>query len=90
MKKGELPGEGGIVIVFIKEGGDRQKEPVLKFFNRCCREGDVPKKWKRKTYFQFIKGRRYWCLCNHREISLTDHLGKSYENTLEKRLRELI
>lgn len=91
MKNGKAPGEDGIAIELIKEGGVELKKRVVDLFNRCWRDGVVPGRWGKIIVLPIYKGKGDTGECgNYRGIALLDHIAKVYERILEKRLRRRI
>lgn len=67
------------------------KEVVLRFLNKCWIENRVPEGWGKSIIIPLYKGTGDMGECkNYKEISLIDHLAKTYERILEKRLRTII
>lgn len=91
MKNGKAPGEDGIAIELIKEGGEELKGKIVELFNKCWMEGVVPDRWGKIVILPIYKGKGDTGECgNYRGIALLDHIAKVYERILEKRLREAI
>lgn len=91
MKNGKAPGEDGIAIELIKEGGEDLKKKIVEFFNKCWMEGVVPGRWGRVIVLPIYKGKGDTGDCgNYRGIALLDHIAKVYERILERRLRGVI
>ena len=77
MKNGKAPGEDGIPIELIKEGGEKMKEEILKLFNRCWNESEVSEGWRKSIIVPIYKGKGDTKDCkNYRGISLLNHLAK--------------
>src|SRR6201990_159334 len=91
MKNGKAPGEDEIPIELIKEGGEKMKEVILNMINRCWNESEVPESWGKAIVVPIYKGKGDPADCNnYRGITLLDHLSKTYERILERRLRMVV
>src|SRR5678815_4599354 len=88
MKSRKTPGEDGINIELLREGGDWLKALMLRFLNRCWVESRVPEGWGRSIIVPIYKGKGDAVNCkNYRGISLMNHMAKLYERILERKLR---
>lgn len=91
MKRGKAPGEDGVAVELVVEGGEELRERVISLMNKCWREGKVPERWGKAIILPIYKGKGDAGNCNnYRGISLIDHLAKIYERILERRLREKV
>src|SRR5678815_1435808 len=91
MKSGKTPGEDGINIELLREGGEGLKALMLRFLNRCWVESRVPEGWGRSIIVPIYKGKGDAGNCkNYRGISLMDHMAKLYERIIERKLRSKI
>ena len=76
-----------ISYVILGNLPDRTIEVLLKFYQRCWEEGDIPQAWRTAEVVGIPKpGKPKKSPENYRPISLTPHLGKVYERILNKRL----
>lgn len=91
MKNDKAPGEDGIAVELIKEGGEVLREKVLELMNECWRRKEVPENWGKTILIPIYKQKGDSSECkNYRGISLINHMAKIYERVLEKRLRNKI
>src|SRR5678815_2313497 len=91
MKRGKVPGEDGVAVELVMEGGEELKERVCNLLNICWREGKVPDRWGKAIIIPIYKGKGDPSNCDtYRGISLIDHLAKIYERILERKLRVIV
>ncbi|XP_076062470.1 uncharacterized protein LOC143037801 [Oratosquilla oratoria] len=65
-----------------------REEALLAIYNKCWREGVVPKAWKHAIVVPIPKaGKRRNQIANYRPVSLTSHIGKIYERIVLSRLQ---
>ena len=57
MKSGKTPGEDGINIELLREGGEGLKALMLRFLNRCWVESRVLEGWGRSIIVPIYKGK---------------------------------
>jgi len=91
MKNDKAPGEDGLVVELLREGGVELHEKVLELLNECWRRKEVPENWGKTIIIPIYKQKGDTGECkNYRGISIMDHIAKLYERVLERRLRESI
>lgn len=88
MKMHRAPGEDGIVLEAIKNGGQLLKRQIQKLFNLCLHGETVPIKWNNAIMILLHKKGDKTDLENYRPISLLNHLYKLFTRIITTRLEK--
>lgn len=86
MKNDKSPGDDGVVIEAIKEGGETLLRVIQKLFNTCLLKGTTPTQWHNAVIVIMHKKGDIANLKNYRPISLLSHIYKLYTKIITKRL----
>ena len=86
LKNGKAPGEDGIPIEAIKEGGDELLTVIANMFNKCLEESRIPDSWNNAVVIVLHKKGDITKLGNYRPISLLSQLYKLFTKIITKRL----
>lgn len=86
MKNNKAPGEDGLVIESIKNGGQNIIKALKILFNKCLLEGITPSQWENAQIIILHKKGDNTDLENYRPISLLSHIYKLYTKILTTRL----
>src|SRR5277367_2889726 len=90
MKNNKAPGDDGIVIDIIKEGGQELYQHIAKLFTNCLSKHKTPEAWNNSIIILLHKKRYIKDINNYRPISLLSHMsklfGKVIKNRIEKQL----
>lgn len=74
MKNNKSPGDDGIAIESIKQGGNTLLHAIKTLFNTCLEEGVIPSKWNNASTVVLYKKGDITKLENYRPISLLPHI----------------
>lgn len=85
MKNGKSPGEDGILIEAIKEGGDTLLQMITALFNKCLELEKIPEAWANAIITLLHKKGNITKLENYRPISLLSQLYKLFMKIITKR-----
>jgi endonuclease/exonuclease/phosphatase family metal-dependent hydrolase len=85
MKNGKAPGDDGIPVEAIKEGGKALVGTIVALFNKCLEEEKIPKTWENAVLKLLHKKGDITKLENYRPISLLSHLYKLFMKIVTKR-----
>src|SRR5277367_5522719 len=90
MKNNKAPGDDGIVIDIIKEGGQELYHHIAKLFTNCLSKHKTPEAWDNAIIILLHKKGDIKDINNYRPISLLSHMsklfGKVIKNRIEKQL----
>lgn len=86
MKNRKSPGDDGIPIEAIKEGGDILIEKITALFNKCLEEEKIPKSWENAVITLLHKKGHITKLENYRPIGLLSQLYKLFMKIIAKRI----
>lgn len=86
MKNNKSPGDDGIAIEAIKEGGTSLMDTIVKLFNACLWQGITPSQWNNAIIIIMHKKGDITNLGNYRPISLLSHIYKLFMKVITKRL----
>jgi len=86
MKNGKAPGEDGILIESIKEGGDTLLQAISALFSKCLEESKIPDSWNNAVVVLLHKKGDITRLENYRPISLLSQLYKLFTKVITTRL----
>ena len=88
MKSGKASGVDGVGVEMLKEGGESMIEWLVRIYNVCLEEGNVPDDWKKACVVPLYKGKGERSVCsNYRGISLLSVVGKVYGRVLIERVK---
>src|SRR5678815_5675445 len=65
MKKGKAPGEDGVAVELVVEGGEELRGRIISLMNKCWREGKVPERWGKAIIIPIYKGKGDAGSCNN-------------------------
>lgn len=85
MKNNKSPGEDGVRIEAIKEGGDTLLKAITALFNKCLELEKIPKAWENAMIILLHKKGDITKLENYRPISLLSQLYKLFMKIITKR-----
>lgn len=88
MKRNKSPGKDGVIVEFIKEGGEKLKKRVACLLNKCLLEGIIPEDWNDSTVILLHKKGDHHKLENYRPISLLPVLYKLLMKVITNRLSD--
>ena len=89
-KLGKAPGVDGCVFEMLKKGGVAVEDWLLRLFNACWEQGQVPLEWKSALIVPLYKGKGDKQECgSYRGISMLSVVGKTYGKILIKKVRLL-
>ncbi|XP_076047375.1 uncharacterized protein LOC143028907 [Oratosquilla oratoria] len=82
------PGANNVTYPLLRHLPHPLQKALLAIYNKCWREGVVPKAWKHAIVVPIPKaGKRRNQIANYRPVSLTSHIGKIYERIVLNRLQ---
>ena len=90
MKNGKSPGDDGISIDVLKLGGEELSKVLLKLFNKCLLENNIPDDWNNAIVILIHKKGDKEDLRNYRPISLLSVLYKIFTKILSNRLEKIL
>ena len=84
-------GSDPLNYLMISHLPQNQKGTLLKLFNKCLTQGQIPEKWKEAQVFTLLKpGKPPSDPNSYRPISLTPHTGKLFERIIKGRLEHYL
>jgi hypothetical protein len=86
MKRNKAPGEDGIAIELIKEGGAETHKLLASLFTSCIRSRQTPKEWNNGIIILLHKKGDVKDIGNYRPISLISHISKLLTKVIQNRL----
>ena len=85
MKNNKAPGEDGVVIDIIKEGGEVLYKQLSKLFTNCLKLRTIPTAWNNATIILLHKKGDVKDINNYRPISLLSHMSKLFTKVIKNR-----
>ena len=87
MKNNKAPGEDGVVIDIIKEGGEVLYKQLSKLFTNCLKLRTIPTAWNNAIILLHKKG-DVKDINNYRLISLLSHMSKLFTKVIKNRIQK--
>ena len=88
MKNNKAPGEDGVVIDIVKEGGEVLYKQLSRLFTNCLRQRTIPKEWNNAIIILLHKKGDVKDINNYRPISLLSHMSKLFTKVIKNRIEK--
>src|SRR3977135_2704666 len=88
MKNNKAPGDDGVVIDIIKEGGEVLYKQLSRLFTNCLRQRTIPKEWNNAIIILLHKNGDVKDINNYRPISLLSHMSKLFTKVIKNRIEK--
>ena len=88
MKNNKAPGDDGVVIDIIKEGGEVLYKQLSRLFTNCLRQRTIPKEWNNAIIILLHKKGDVKDINNYRPISLLSHMSKLFTKVIKNRIEK--
>lgn len=85
-KNRKAPGEDGVIIEQIKNGGDAILEILKILFNKCLEEAEIPEEWNNAMIVLLHKKGDRSNIANYRPVSLMSNLYKLFIRIIANRM----
>ena len=88
MKNNKAPGDDGVVIDIVKEGGEVLYKQLSRLFTNCLRQRTIPKEWNNAIIILLHKKGDVKDINNYRPISLLSHMSKLFTKVIKNRIEK--
>ena len=88
MKIIEAPGDDGMVVDIIKEGGEVLYKPISRLFTNYLKQKTIPTRWNNATIILLHKKGDVKVINNYRPISLLSHMSKLFTKVIKNRIEK--
>ena len=88
MKNNKAPGDDGVVIDIVKEGGEVLFKQLSRLFTNCMRQRTTPKEWNNAIIILLHKKGDVKDINNYRPISLLSHMCKLFTKVIKNRIEK--
>ena len=88
MKNSKAPGEDGVVIDIIKEGGFQLYKHIARLFTSCLVTRKIPQSWNNAVIILLHKKGDVTDINNYRPISLSSHMSKLFTKVIKNRIEK--
>jgi Reverse transcriptase (RNA-dependent DNA polymerase) len=88
MKSNKAPGDDGVVIDIIKEGGEVLYKQLSRLFTNCLKHRTIPSEWNNAIIILLHKKGDVKDINNYRPISLLSHMSKLFTKVIKNRIEK--
>ena len=86
MKNNKAPGDDGVVIDIVKEGGEVLHKQLARLFTNCLNQRTIPPEWNNAIIVLLHKKGDVKDINNYRPISLLSHMSKLFTKVIKNRI----